>query len=328
MSRDERNFETRQKLAGLAFCSPWLIGFLLLFLWPFAASLYWSFCQYDLVNAPTWVGMENYSRLLDELRTGRGFGLALQNTFYYAVLAVPLSVAVGVGLAILLSANVPGQSIFRAAVFLPSIIPVVAASVLWVWLLDPADGMINYLLSWIGLGDQNWLNQSRSLISAESYQSVASAIHEHQPLRLFGSKDAMVLMSVWGVGNFVVIYLAAISDIPKSLYEAAEIDGAGPLQKTLSVTLPMLSPVIFFNLVMGIIKSVQTFTSIYILSEGTGQPGDSLTFISLHLFLSAFADFEMGYASAIAWILFVALLVVTLLLFRTSKHWVHYRVTA
>ena len=327
MSRDERNAEVRQRLSGLAFCSPWLIGFVLLFLWPFAASLYWSFCQYDLVNSPEWVGIENYARLADEIYNQRGFGLALTNTFYYALLAVPLSIVVGVTLALLLSANVPGQSAFRAAVFLPSIIPVVAGSVLWMWLLDPTDGMINYLFSWVGLGDQNWLNQSRSFLSPESVQSTRNAFASDQPLRLFGSKDALVLMSIWGVGNFVVIYLAAISDIPRSLYEAAEMDGAGPIQKVFTVTLPMLSPVIFFNLVMGIIKSVQTFTSIYILSEGTGEPGGSLTMISLHLFLAAFSDLEMGYASAIAWILFVALLVITLFLFRTSKQWVHYRVS-
>jgi len=132
-------------------------------------------------------------------------------------------------------------------------------------------------------------------------------------------------MTLWGVGNFVVIYLAAIGDIPGTLYEAAEIDGAGWIRKFFHVTVPMLSPVIFFNLVMGMIRSVQNFTNIYILSEGTGQPGDSLTTISLKLFLSAFADFEMGYASAIAWILFVGLVIATLLLARLSKNWVHYR---
>ncbi|MEM7455603.1 MAG: sugar ABC transporter permease [Planctomycetota bacterium] len=317
----------RESLAGWLFCSPWILGFGLLFVWPFFASLYWSFCQYDLVNPPNWTGTDNYQRLASELANGEGFGLALANTAYYALLAVPLSVAIGVGLAVLLSARVRGQAFFRTLVFLPSVIPVVAASILWIWLLDPGDGLVNYALSWIGLGDQNWLNQSRSAISADSV-GVLTDWTSGQPLRLFGSKDALVLMTLWGVGNFVVIYLAAISDIPESLYEAAEIDGAGWWQKFRNVTIPMLSPVIFFNLVMGLIRSVQAFTSVYVLSEGTGEPGGSLMMLSLQLFVSAFTDLEMGYASAMAWVLFVILLVLTSLLFRTSRHWVHYRMSA
>lgn len=317
----------REPIAGWLFCSPWAIGFLLLFAWPFFASMYWSFCQFDLINPPRWVGLENYSRLADELVTDRGFGLAIWNTVYYSLLSVPLSVALGVGLAVLLSVRIPGQGIFRTLVFLPSVIPVVAASVLWIWLLDPESGMVNYGLSWLGFENQNWLTQARSAVSPEGLDQVRQS-WRGQPLKLFGSKDALVLMSLWGVGNFVVIYLAAISDIPRSLYEAAEIDGAGIVRKLVHVTLPMLSPVIFFNLVMGIIRSVQTFASIYVLSEGTGQPGGSLMMISLKLFLAAFDDFEMGYASAMAWILFVVLLVVTAMLFRTSRYWVHYRVAS
>lgn len=314
-------------VAGWLFCFPWIAGFLLLFAWPFAASLYWSLCRFDLINPPTWVGLENYRRLLSEVGTDQGFGLALSNTMYYSAISVPLSVAMGVVLAVLLSANVRGQSVFRTLVFLPSVIPVVAASVLWLWLLDPDSGMINYCLGCLGFPNQNWLNQARSAFSAEGLSVVANSL-DGQPLKLFGSKDALVLMTLWGVGNFVVIYLAAISDIPTALYEAAEIDGASSLRKFWHVTLPMLSPVIFFNLVMGLIRSVQTFASIYVLSEGTGQPGGSLMMLSLKLFLAAFDDFEMGYASAMAWLLFVALLICTAALFRTSRYWVHYRVAA
>ncbi|MEL7500314.1 MAG: sugar ABC transporter permease [Planctomycetota bacterium] len=310
--------------AGWLFCSPWILGFLLLFAWPFLASFYWSLCHYDLINPPEFVGVENYQRLVSEIGTDRGFGLALTNTLYYSLLSVPLSVIVGVGLAALLSANVRGQGIFRTLVFLPSIIPVVAASVLWLWLLDPQSGFINYVLSWVGVESQNWLNQSRSAVSGEGLAVVTGWL-DGQPLKLMGSKDALVLMTIWGVGNFVVIYLAAIGDIPNAMYEAAAIDGAGPLRRFWHVTIPMLSPVIFFNLVMGLIRSVQTFASIYVLSEGTGEPGGSMTMISLQLFLSAFTDFEMGYASAMAWVLFVLLLMATVALFRTSRHWVHYR---
>ncbi len=306
-------------VAGWLFCSPWIVGFLLLFAWPFVASLYWSFCRFDLVNPPQWVGLANYYRIGAEIGTGKGFGLALWNTLYYSLLSVPLSVVMGVGLAVLLSAKVPGQNFYRTIVFLPSVIPVVAASVLWLWLLDPESGMINYALSWVGIPAQNWLVQARSVAEPETMSVIGTG-------KLLGSKDAIVLMSLWSVGNFVVIYLAAISNIPASLHEAAQLDGAGVMRRLIHVTIPMLSPVIFFNLVMGLIRSVQTFASIYVLSEGTGEPGGSLSLISIHLFLSAFADLQMGYASAMAWILFVILLVVTALLFRTSRHWVHYRV--
>lgn len=322
-SQSERN----NQLAGWLFCSPWVVGFVFLFLWPFAASLYWSLCRFDLINPPEWIGVENYQNLVAEIREGRGFGVALANTTYYCLISVPLSVVVGIGLALLLNLKVRGQAIYRTLVYLPSVIPIVAASVLWIWLLDPTDGIVNYLLSWVGLGGQNWLNQARSAATPESL-TVVSQWSSGQPLRLFGSKDALILMTLWSVGNFMVIYLAALSDVPKPLYEAAEIDGAGPWRRFLHVTIPMLSPVIFFNLVIGLIRGVQTFTPVYIFSEGTGSPGDSLMMVSLKLFLSAFEDLQMGYASAIAWILFVIVLLITTLLFRTSKYWVHYRVAA
>ena len=156
----------RQWFTGVMFCSPWMLGFLLLFVWPFFASLYWSLCRFDLINAPRWIGLENYQRLANEIGTDQGFGLALSNTVYYSLLSVPLSVVVGVLLGVLLSVQVRGQAVYRTLVFLPSVIPVVAASILWLWLLDPTDGMINYLLSWIGVGPQNWLNQSTSILPA------------------------------------------------------------------------------------------------------------------------------------------------------------------
>ena len=311
-------------MTGIEFCSPWILGVVLLFAWPFAASLYWSFCKFDIINPPRFVGLENYSRIAEEVANGRGAGRAILNTLYYSLLSVPLSVVLGVSLAVLLSAKVKGQAFFRTMVFLPSIIPIVASSILWVWMLDTDTGLVNTLLGWIGVPPQNWLNQARSAVSLEGAAQLGGWFSEGR-LLLFGSKDALVLMALWGVGNFVVIYLAAIGDIPNTLYEAAEIDGAGWVRRFFHVTVPMLSPVIFFNLVMGLIRSVQNFTNIYILSEGTGQPGDSLTTISLKLFLSAFADFEMGYASALAWMLFVGLVAATLLLARLSKNWVHYR---
>jgi multiple sugar transport system permease protein len=185
--------------------------------------------------------------------------------------------------------------------------------------------MVNYLLGYLGIADQNWLTQARSAVSVEGVGTIAGWIRGENSLTLFGAKDSLVLMSVWTVGNAMIIFLAAIGDVPRSLYEAATIDGAGWWGKFRHVTLPMLSPVILFNLIMGLIRSVQTFASVYILSEGTGQPGQSMLVYSLHLFLSAFSDLEMGYASAMAWIMFVMLVVGTLLLFRSSRHWVFYR---
>lgn len=312
-------------MAGVLFASPWLVGFVLLVAWPFAASVYWSFCEFDLINPPRWTGWDNYSRLAGELSDGTGFAVALRNTAYYAMLSVPLSVIIGLGLAIMLSWPIRGQAFYRTVFYLPAIVPVVAASILWLWVLDPADGIVNLLLGWLGLADQNWLTQSRSAVSSEGLATIAGWWRGENELALLGSKDALVLLSVWTVGNAMIIFLAAIGDVPRSLYEAATIDGAGGWAKFRHVTLPMLSPVILFNLIMGLIRSVQTFASVYILSEGTGQPGQSLLVVSLHLFLSAFADLEMGYASAMAWIVFVILVVCTLLLFRSSRHWVYYR---
>lgn len=322
-----KRLPTPETATGWLFCLPWIIGFLALFVWPLIASAWWSFCHYDMVNPPHWIGGDNYGRLLSDLVSQQGFGQALTNSLYYSLLSVPFSVILGVLLAVLLSAPLRGQAIYRTLVFLPSVIPVVAASILWLWLLNPESGMVNYLLSWIGVPPQNWLNQARPAISLETIEMIRQD-GLNSSFKLFGSKDALVLMSLWGVGNFVVIYLAAISDIPRSLYEAAEMDGASPLRKLMHVTLPMLSPVIFFNLVMGLIRSVQTFTSIYVMSEGTGAPAGSLKLISLELFLAAFSDLEMGYASAMALLLFIGLALATLLLFRTSRYWVHYRMVA
>ena len=312
---------TRKRLrrlgVGLAFISPWLVGFLALVAWPFAASLYWSFCRYDLIGPPEFIGWENYRRLADELIHGERFGLAVWNTFYYAALSVPLSIVLALLLAVLLAQNVRGRAIYRTLLFLPSVVPTVSAAMLWFWLLDPRDGLVNYVLSWAGVPPQGWFGSVREAANPSDWTGAAG--------RIFGSKDALVLMSLWGVGNFMIIYLAALGDVPRSLYEAAELDGAGPIRRFRHITLPMLSPVIFFNLVMGLIYSVQAFTQIYLVSEGQGAPAGSTLVLSLHLFLTAFKEQEMGYASAMAWLLFVLVLAATAALFRTSRHWVFYQ---
>lgn len=311
---ESRRRAFRSWWAGVGFASPWLVGLLALFVYPFLVSLYWSFCQYDLINPPRWIGLRNYRQLGEELATGTGIADALWNTGYYALISVPLSIVLGVSLAALLSSNVRGLPVFRTLFYLPSVIPVVASSILWMWLLNPTDGLVNSALGWLGLPRPEWFASPTEALSPVAW---------YHGQAMPGSKDALILMSLWGMGNFMVIYLAAIGDIPKSLYEAARIDGAGPLRRFWSVTLPLLTPIIFFNLVMGLIQSVQAFTQIYIISEGRGAPADSTLVLSLHLFLSAFQHLDMGYASAVAWLLFALLAVATWGLFTTSRRWVY-----
>ncbi len=316
MPSNSRHQWIRGYLTALLFIFPWVIGFVLLVAFPFAASFVWSFCSYDMLSPPQFVGAENYQRLGSELVGGGKFGMALWNTAYYAFVSVPLSILLGIGLAVMLSWNVRGQAVYRTLFFLPSVVPVIAASVLWMWLLDPSSGLVNHLLGYLGIPPQNWFKGVGEIAWPGNWGTAQGGL---------GSKDGLALMSLWGVGNFMIIYLAALGDIPGALYEAAALDGAGRWARLRHVTLPMLSPVIFFNLVMGLIQSVQAFTQVYIVSEGTGEPAGTSLLVSLHLFLSSFKDLDMGYASAMAWIMFVVLVTATWLLFRTARHWVHYQ---
>lgn len=296
--------------------SPWLVGFLVLTVYPFCASLYWSFCRYDLLSEPRWVGLRNYRRLVAEFWEGGEVARAAGNTAYYAAGSVALSVMLGIGLAVMLSWPVRGRAAYRTLCFLPAVVPTVAAAVLWIWLLDPQKGLVNSLLKAVDLPAQGWFQSTSAAVWPTAWPADYAG-------RIFGSKDGLVLMSLWGIGNLLVIYLAALADIPRQLYEAAEIDGARRLRQFWHVTLPMLTPVVFFNVVMGLIQSVQAFTQVYLVSDGQGAPAGSTLTLSLHLFLTAFKDLDMGYASAMAWILFVAVMVVTFWIFRTSRHWVH-----
>lgn len=299
---------------GLLFISPWLAGFLLLTLYPFAASLWWSFCRYDLLSPPVWTGPDHYRRLLDELLSGRGFGEALWNTGYYAMLSIPGSIVLGIALAALLTQPIRGQALYRTAFFLPSIVPTVASSILWMWLLDPKRGLVNRGLAVTG-AQPGWFNSAQELFNpAAWFNGTAGA----------GAKEGLVLMSLWGLGNFLVIYMAAIQNIPRQLYEAAEIDGAGRWGRFRHVTLPSLTPVIFFNIIMGLVAAVQYFTQAYVLSGGTGGPEGSTRVLSLHVFLWAFKFQDAGYASAAAWSLFVVVALLTLLVYGSAKRWVHY----
>jgi len=285
----------RNNLAGWVLVSPVVVGLLVFTLYPFLASLALSFCEYDIFTPPRWVGVWNYETMLtrDPL-----FWKSLTNVLYYTALAVPLGIVMGVGLALLLDAKIKGLAVYRTLFFLPSIVPVVATSVLWIWLLNPQIGLVNTLLRLVGIEGPTWL------------ASVA------------WSKPSLVFMGVWGVGGSMLIYLAGLKDIPASLYEAAVVDGANAWQRVRYVTLPMLTPVIFFNLVMGMIGAFQYFTQAYVMTQG--GPLDSTRFYALHLFFEAFQYLKMGYASAMAWVLFIIVVGVTALLFRSQHRWVHY----
>jgi multiple sugar transport system permease protein len=285
----------RREILGYLFIGPWLLGFLLFTAFPFLASLYLSFTRYNVVSAPVWVGTANYRMLVvdDPL-----FWKSLGVTFRYALVAIPLGIATGVGLALLLNQEVGGISIYRTIFYLPSIVPAVATSVVFLWILNPQIGLINGLLRNVGIVGPAWLQDKT------------------------WAPWSLVLMALWGVGGSMVIYLAGLKDIPVHLYEAALIDGATSWQRTRHITLPLLTPVTFFNLVMGVIGTFQYFTEAYIMTQG--GPEDSTLFYALYLFRRAWRYLDMGYASAMAWVLFLVIMVVTGLIFRTQRRWVHY----
>lgn len=285
----------RQNRAGLLFVSPWLFGFLFLQLWPFLGSAWLSLTSYDLVSTPRYVGFENYRTLVSD---DPMFWRSLAITLRYAVVSVPLNVIAGVGLALLLNVEVRGQAIFRTLFYLPSVLPQVATAVLFTWLLNPELGLVNGLLRFVGIEGPAWITDAS------------------------WAPWTLVMLSLWGVGGSMVIYLAGLKDVPSYLYEAATLDGAGPWRRLRNVTLPMLTPVIFFNVVMGVIGSFQAFTEAFVMTKG--GPEGSTTFYALYLFQRAWTTLDMGYACAMAWILFLVIAVVTLLVFRSQRRWVNY----
>ena len=286
---------TKRTITGYLFIAPWLLGFLIFTVGPLLASFFFSFTRYDLLSKPVWIGVSNYKSLLTDDPL---FWKSLWVTLRYGLVAVPLGTACAVILALFLNLNVKGIAIFRTIFFLPSIVPTVASSMVFIWLLNPQIGLINGILRNLGIVGPAWLNDAR------------------------WAPWTLVFLALWGVGGSMVIYLAGLKDIPTYLYEAAIIDGASTFRRMWQITLPMLTPVIFFNVVMGVIGAFQYFTQAYILTQG--GPEESTTFYALYLFNRAWRYLDMGYASAMAWILFVIVIGVTTLLFRTQSKWVHY----
>ena len=288
----------REALWGYAFIVPWIVGFVIFTLGPMIASLYFSFTKYNIIDPPVWIGLRNYQRMLFEDPL---FWHSLQRTLYYAALALPLGLILGLFLAILLNQKIPGINLWRTAYFLPSVVAGVAVSLLFVRLFNPRVGMVNPVLMSLGienppgwLSDPNW------------------------------SIPALVIMSLWGVGGGMIIYLAGLQGIPTHLYDAAKIDGAGAWHRFRHITIPMMTPVIFYNLVMGLIGSFQYFTEVYVATSGDGGPVRSTLVYNLYLYQNAFKYFEMGYASSLAWFLLLLTLAATLLVFRSSPLWVFY----
>lgn len=282
-------------IVGYLFFSPWLIGLVLFNILPILAAVYYSFTEYSVLQPARWIGWGNFYQMFyqDEL-----FWKAVYNTLYYAIFSVPLGLIFAIVLAMFLNYKVWGLTFFRATFFLPSIVPGVAAAVVWAWILNPEYGLINDMLARFGLPGPPWLTSE------------------------VWSKPAFVLMSLWGIGSTAIIFLAALQDIPQHLYEAAEIDGANLFQRARFVTMPMLTPAIFFNLIMGVIGALQIFTQVYVISDG--GPVWSTLFFVFYLYRQGFQYFNMGYASALSLVLFVITLIFTLILMTTSKRWVYY----
>lgn len=280
---------------GIIFALPWFLGFLVFLAWPLLASFYYSFTDFSVLKAPVWIGFSNYIELFQD----DVFWKAVGNTFIYAVIALPAGVIFSVGLALLLNAKVKGLALYRTIFFIPSIVPPVSLAVLWLFLFRGEDGLVNVALNSLGIPGPNWL---------------ASAAW---------TKPALVLMSLWGVGNAVVIYLAGLQNVPQALYEASDLDGASGWQKTWNVTLPMISPVIQFNMVMGLIGTFQIFTVPYIMLPGGGIERSAL-FYAMYLFDNAFVYQRMGYASAMGWIMFLIIFVLTMAFIKISDKRVHY----
>ncbi len=284
-----------EALTGILMASPWILGFLIFVAGPMIVSLYLSFTRWDLFTAPRWIGLRNYEQLL--FRDAR-FIQSLTVTTIYAFVSVPLQVSLGLVLATLLNQKIRLLGFFRTVYYLPSVIGGIAVAVMFRWIFGTQFGLINSMLASFGIQGPSWLGDPDLVLVS------------------------FILMSMWGAGASMLIYLGALQGIPTELYEAADVDGAGSLAKFFRVTVPMMTPVIFFNMVMGIIGGLQEFVLPFVMTNG--GPANSSTFLVLYLYRNAFELFKMGYASALAWLLFLYIMGLTILVIRSSSMWVYY----
>jgi multiple sugar transport system permease protein len=285
----------RETIAFYLFISPWLVGFLALVLGPIVASLALSFTTWDMANPPVWVGLGNYLTLFT---ADRFFGTALRVTLVWVAVGVPLRLAVALAVAVLLNQRVAAIGLLRTIYYLPTVVSGVAVALVWVWVLQPQYGLLNQFLRLVGVAGPGWLGSEEWAL------------------------PAFILQSLWGTGAAMVIFLAGLQGVPQELYEAARVDGATRWRSFWSITLPLITPILLFNLVIGVIQSFQVFAQAFIMTNG--GPNNATLFYVLYLYRVAFQYSQMGYASAMAWILFLIVLACTLLIFRSAARWVYY----
>ena len=297
--RQKWSKQTRRNfIVAMLFLMPWFLGFLAFTLYPMGASLVYSFAEYHSKKPLEFIGTDNYSNLIkDDL-----FWKSLSNTLYMVAIGVPFTLLLSFFCAVLLNLKVRGQSIYRVIYFLPSIVPTVASTILWLWLLNPRIGLVNTFLGYIGIDGPNWLNSPQ------------------------WSKPGLIILGIWGMGGTIMIYLSGLQDVPLSLMEAAELDGASWWQRLRHITIPMVSPITVFNLITGVIGMFQYFSQAYVFrgSGALGAPLNSTMFYSLYLYQKGFQFLKMGYASAMAWVLFIIIMICTILLLKVSEKLTYY----
>jgi multiple sugar transport system permease protein len=294
MHGNGRNIERSQLKWGYVFIAPCIVGLLLFNFGPMLYSLFVSFTEWDMITPARFIGAANYRELINEPLVGTSIGV----TLYYAMLLVPLATITTFLVAVLLNVKIKGISVFRTIFYIPSIVPIVASSALWLYIFNPMFGLLNSIFRSLGLPPQNFI------FSPE------------------GAVPWLVVMAVWMSGNAVVIYLAGLQGISRELYEASELDGANAFQSFVHITVPMMSPIIFYNMLMALIGAMQTFTQVFIMTSG--GPNNASLFFSLYLYREAFKFQRMGYASALSWVLFLIIAALTAGLFRASRKWVFY----
>lgn len=290
--------EQKEGLQGYIFIFPWLFGLVTFTAGPLLFSLFASFTNYNITSKMDFIGLSNYIRMFtnDSL-----FWISLGNTLYFVAFSVPLTTIGAVLISVLMNQKVPGMRIFRTIYYLPAVLSGVGVYLLWMQLLSPNTGLINTILSWVGIQGPAWLFDPN------------------------WTKPAIIFMSLWKVGGSMLLYLASMQGVPQTLYEAAEIDGANPFRRFWHITLPMITPIIFFDVVTSTIGGFQVFQEAYVMTEnGEGGPANSLVFFNLHMWNKAFEVFDMGYAMGMSWILFVIIFILTLINLKLAPRWVHY----
>lgn len=298
MGKKRLTMRRKESMYGYIFVLPWIIGFLAFTAGPLAFSFMASFTNYNITSQMDFVGVNNYQGLFTEDSL---FWTSLWNTLYFVIFSVPLTTIGAILLSALLNQDIPGIRFFRTLYYLPAVLSGVGVYLLWMQLLDPGTGMVNLVLSWFNIEGPNWLFDPN------------------------WTKPSLIFMKLWSVGGSMLLYLASMQGVSKSLYEAAEIDGANTWRKFINITLPMISPVIFFDVVTSLIGGFQIFQEAYVMSaNGEGGPANSLLFYNLYMWRQAFENFNMGYAMAMSWILFIIVFVLTMINLKLAPRWVHY----